>query len=136
VVVHPLSSRNRSTSGKTGRPTDEDRESATAAGRAAHWFEARLLDMAHGLGLFYRAHDRAMLFDADCDQRVDRAIAALDAGNGLEARALLLEYRERDALRDLEHAAARGFIEGIVHVAIRQLGGWVERAAIAVRGRS
>jgi hypothetical protein len=121
---------------RPGRVHPDDMEARTAAGRAAHWFEARLLDMAHGLGLFYRAHDRATLFDADCDQRVDRAIAALDAGNGLEARALLLEYRERDALRDLEHAAARGFIEGIVHVAIRQLGGWIERAAVAVRGRS
>lgn len=121
---------------RTGRPANEDRECATSTGRAAHWFEARLLDAVRGLGLFYTAHDRATLLDADCNQRVERAIAALDRGNGIEARALLLEFQERDALRDLEHAAMRGFIEGIVHVAIRRLGGWIERACVAVRSRS
>ena len=119
---------------RSGRPTYEDRETTTAVGRSAHWLESRCLDLAAWFGRFYRAHDRETLFDRDCDDRVTRAIAALDTGNGLEARALLLEYHERDALRDAEHARQRQQIEQGAHPVLRRIGAALERSCVALRG--
>jgi hypothetical protein len=116
---------------RAGRFSAEERESAKAFGRTLHWIEDRLCEWQRLLSLFFSAHERETLLDRELDGRVRTAIVHLDAGNGLEARALLLEYLERDALRDAEHHAQRGFVSGM-HGVLRQFGAFVERSAAAL----
>lgn len=116
-----------------GRPTADELEARSPLGRSAHWLETRLLDLVHAFGLFYVSHERETLLDADCDTRVSDAITALDAGNGIAARALLLEYRERDALRDAEHNTQRSVIEQRAHAVVRRIGAAIERSMTKLR---
>jgi hypothetical protein len=119
---------------RAGRFSADERESAKAFGRTLHWIEDRLCEWQRLLSLFFGAHERETLIDLECDARIRLAVAHLDAGDGLEARALLLEFLERDALRDAEHAAQRGFVAGM-HSVLRQFGAFVERSAAALTRR-
>lgn len=124
IVDHPR---------RTGRLTNEEREERTAPGRAIHWFEDRLMEIQRFLSHLFGAHERETLIDAELDGKVRLAIVRLDAGDGLEARALLLEYLERDAIRDAEHRA-QGEHATNLHGVVRRIGAALERAAVSVRG--
>ena len=115
-----------------GRRAADEVEAASPAGRALHWLEAVVMDAAVSLVQLCEAHERETLLDGDCDARVLSAICALDAGRPIEARALLLEYRERDQLRDAEHVAQRGHA-GLVRACLRRIGRWIEKSCAALR---
>jgi hypothetical protein len=132
VTVSPTASQSIAQPARRGRISLIDHEAATPAGRALQWLESIVMDAARSLTHLFNAHDRESLFDADCDARVVAAIAALDAGSALDARALLLEYRERDALRDAEHRAQREHA-GVVRSCLRRIGQFIERSCKAIR---
>lgn len=115
-----------------GRRSADEVEAASPAGRALHWLETVVMDAAISLVHLLEAHERETLLDGDCDARVLSAIGALDAGRPIEARALLLEYRERDQLRDAEHGAQRGHAD-VVRACLRRVGRWIERSCAALR---
>lgn len=118
---------------RTGRFTKEQRESQTPAGRSVHWLESRLADFHRLLARFFGHHERETLIDAELDGKVRLAVLHLDDGNGIEARALLLEFLERDALRDAEHHAQHGLAVAM-HAAVKRIGAALERAAVQIRG--
>lgn len=119
---------------RSGRFSNDEVESASAFGRSLHWIEDRLCEWQRLISLTLGAHERETLLDLELDTRIKLAIAHLDAGDGLEARALLLEYLERDAVRDAEHKAQRGFVADM-HAILRQFGAFVERSAKALTSR-
>lgn len=120
---------------RRGRPCTDDVEAATPTGRALQWLEARVFDAAVSIIRFRDAFEREALLDKDCDDRVTRAIKQLDAGNGIEARALLLEYQERDALRDAANAEG-GICVTVLHaVVVKRIGAFIEKSCIALRSK-
>jgi hypothetical protein len=113
---------------RIGRLTNDEREERSQTGRALHWIEDRLCEWQRLISLCLTAHERETLIDLECDTRIRAAITHLDAGDGLEARALLLEFLERDATRDAEHHAQRGFVTAM-HAILKRFGQFVERSA-------
>lgn len=119
---------------RIGRPSVDEIETRTPTGRALHWLEARLLDLAHTVGLFEAIHEREVLLDATCDDLRERAIALLNCPCSLEARVLLLEQRDRDALRDAADRQGARHISITLRRVVQRIGGFIERSCVALRG--
>lgn len=119
---------------RRGRPSRDDVESSTATGRTLHWFETRILDGVKFLTAFEQHFERELLLDADCDRLQAQAIALITCSCCVEPRALLLQARERDALRDEANLTGARYVRVGLRGVFRALGAMVERSAVALRG--
>lgn len=137
MSVSPSVTTHRTTPGRTGRPTADDLESRHPLGRWLHRQERRLLDAVHALGMFDSCHEIERLHDAERDRVLLEAIRLGDAGRPwIEVRAHLLEAVRIDALADACDANGVGHVRGGARRAIREIGGGLERLAVALRGKS
>lgn len=130
---------------RRGRPSDEDREARTSTGRWLHRQEDALFTLnaicaaSRERRLHWQRFD-AMADDAIRDtESIGRALVQhpdpLVRGFGFRIVANCQAYWQADAAEDAEVGLKDRAID-LSHAIGRKVCGWIERAAVAVRGRS